>query len=265
MAIIIQTRRDEAINWFNVNPTLADGEIGYEIDTTKFKVGNGVLDWNSLPYMTTQGITGLQGVTGLRGITGIHGFSGIQGSQGNTGVQGATGVRGMTGVQGITGLGITGPIGPIGIQGIQGIQGNIGPQGVTGIGILKFYYAQNDTTTAVNSASWNDHVTLSVTISAGGPQSVMVHGIISMRHGHPYSTLVRLVRDTTEIGPLAHTDSSNVIGGWANTGGHYAISPLQVVDTPGIGTFIYRLQYKGVSVGNGEIGYSSIMAMLGSL
>lgn len=138
MAIIIQMRRDEAINWFNVNPILADGELGYENDTTKFKVGDGALDWNSLPYMTTQGITGLQGVTGLRGTTGIHGFSGIQGIQGNTGVQGATGVRGMTGIQGITGLGIVGPIGPIGIQGIQGIQGNVGPQGVTGVGTILF-------------------------------------------------------------------------------------------------------------------------------
>ncbi len=31
-------------------PTLAQGEIGYETDTTKFKIGDGSTAWSSLAY-----------------------------------------------------------------------------------------------------------------------------------------------------------------------------------------------------------------------
>lgn len=50
MAQTIQLRRDTATNWTTVNPTLAQGELGYETDTGQFKVGNGTTAWNSLPY-----------------------------------------------------------------------------------------------------------------------------------------------------------------------------------------------------------------------
>lgn len=50
MAIQIQLRNDTAANWESVNPTLAKGEIGLEIDTNKMKVGVGNLAWNDLPY-----------------------------------------------------------------------------------------------------------------------------------------------------------------------------------------------------------------------
>lgn len=51
MAVQIQLRNDTETNWFNVNPTLARGEIGIEIDTNKMKIGDGSTAWNSLPYM----------------------------------------------------------------------------------------------------------------------------------------------------------------------------------------------------------------------
>ena len=50
MADIIQLRRDSALNWANVNPVLADGELGYETNTKKGKIGTGLLPWNNLPY-----------------------------------------------------------------------------------------------------------------------------------------------------------------------------------------------------------------------
>ena len=34
----------------NENPTLAQGEIGIELDTNRFKIGDGVRGWNTLPY-----------------------------------------------------------------------------------------------------------------------------------------------------------------------------------------------------------------------
>jgi hypothetical protein len=50
MAIQIQYRRGDTTEWTSVNPILAEGEPGYEKDTGKFKVGNGVDYWNDLPY-----------------------------------------------------------------------------------------------------------------------------------------------------------------------------------------------------------------------
>lgn len=50
MAVQIQLRNDTAANWTSVNPTLAQGEIGLEIDTNKMKIGTGSADWETLPY-----------------------------------------------------------------------------------------------------------------------------------------------------------------------------------------------------------------------
>ena len=46
----IQVRRDSATNWTNANPTLGNGEIGFETDTLKVKIGNGSTAWASLAY-----------------------------------------------------------------------------------------------------------------------------------------------------------------------------------------------------------------------
>jgi hypothetical protein len=52
MAVRIRARRDTAANWTSSNPTLQNGEIGYETDTRKFKFGDGSTAWNSLGYAT---------------------------------------------------------------------------------------------------------------------------------------------------------------------------------------------------------------------
>lgn len=46
----IQMRRDTAANWTSAAPTLAAGEIGYETDTGRIKIGNGSTAWTSLAY-----------------------------------------------------------------------------------------------------------------------------------------------------------------------------------------------------------------------
>ena len=51
----IQLRRDSALGWSTNNPILASGEIGIELSPTPaqivlFKVGDGITQWNSLPY-----------------------------------------------------------------------------------------------------------------------------------------------------------------------------------------------------------------------
>ncbi len=43
-------RRDTATNWTSTNPTLGAGELGFETDTLKFKVGDGSTAWTSLKY-----------------------------------------------------------------------------------------------------------------------------------------------------------------------------------------------------------------------
>lgn len=50
MTYTIKLRRGLASDWTAVNPTLAEGELGYELDTRYFKVGDGVTAWNALPY-----------------------------------------------------------------------------------------------------------------------------------------------------------------------------------------------------------------------
>ena len=47
----IQVKRDLAINWNTNNPTLHSGEIGYETNTGKMKIGNGSTDWVHLSYL----------------------------------------------------------------------------------------------------------------------------------------------------------------------------------------------------------------------
>jgi hypothetical protein len=46
----IKVRRDTAANWTSNNPTLAAGEIGFETDTGRFKIGNGSTAWTSRTY-----------------------------------------------------------------------------------------------------------------------------------------------------------------------------------------------------------------------
>ena len=73
MPIRIQLRRGLQAVWTSVNPVLAEGEIGLELDTDKFKVGDGTTAWNSLAYGGIEGPTGNTGGTGTTGTTGPTG------------------------------------------------------------------------------------------------------------------------------------------------------------------------------------------------
>ena len=50
MATRMQQRRGTAAQWTAANPVLAAGEIGFETDTSKFKMGNGSSAWSALQY-----------------------------------------------------------------------------------------------------------------------------------------------------------------------------------------------------------------------
>jgi hypothetical protein len=54
MAIQIQLRRGSATSWTSADPTLAEGELGFETDTGKLKIGDGLTEWTALPYLSTE-------------------------------------------------------------------------------------------------------------------------------------------------------------------------------------------------------------------
>ena len=59
----IQFRNDTSTNWTSVNPVLAQGELGLETDTSKYKIGDGTTAWNSLSYGTLSGSVSGLGLT----------------------------------------------------------------------------------------------------------------------------------------------------------------------------------------------------------
>jgi hypothetical protein len=55
----MQQRRGTAQQWTDANPRLAAGEIGLEIDTNKFKIGDDVNFWDDLAYfVNSDGLSG---------------------------------------------------------------------------------------------------------------------------------------------------------------------------------------------------------------
>lgn len=51
---VIQLRRGLAATWVSTNPVLEMGELGFETDTRKIKVGDGVTAWTGLNYIVKQ-------------------------------------------------------------------------------------------------------------------------------------------------------------------------------------------------------------------
>lgn len=47
---ILRHRRDVSSVWTSNNPVLEEGQLGFETDTLLYKLGDGVTQWNGLPY-----------------------------------------------------------------------------------------------------------------------------------------------------------------------------------------------------------------------
>ena len=155
MAYRIVLRQDTAANWTKYNPLLLNGEFGFEEDTDKLKLGDGVHKWRDLPYWTP----------GPRGATGSKGPTGATGPQGETGATGSTGADSTV-------PGPTGATGPQGVQGPQGETGATGPQGIQGPtgsgGALGAYGSFYDTTTQIiATAGVGQAVTINSTYPGG--------------------------------------------------------------------------------------------------
>lgn len=63
---LIQVRRGLASEWASANPTLSAGEWGYETNTGRYKIGDGLTAWNSLRYSSLLPKSGeLVGTSGI--------------------------------------------------------------------------------------------------------------------------------------------------------------------------------------------------------
>jgi hypothetical protein len=113
---VIKIRRDTAANWTSTNPTLASGELGFETNTNKLKVGNGSTAWTSLAYASGAGGLVVSETAPTSPEVGSMWFNSseaktyvyydsswveitpaVAGPQGATGATGATGPTGPTG------------------------------------------------------------------------------------------------------------------------------------------------------------------------
>jgi hypothetical protein len=52
---VMKVKRATAARWTSQNPVLAAGEIGYETDTRKMKLGDGTSSWTQLSYLQADG------------------------------------------------------------------------------------------------------------------------------------------------------------------------------------------------------------------
>jgi hypothetical protein len=72
-----QFRRGTASQWTSANPTLAAGELGFETNTGKAKIGDGSTAWTSLAYAITGEVGDITGVTAGTGLSGGGNSGGV--------------------------------------------------------------------------------------------------------------------------------------------------------------------------------------------
>lgn len=126
--VSFRLRRGYAADWTADNPILAPGEPGFELDTGKFKIGDGVEDWHTLPYHLNDAAT----TALVQSIVDAAVLNGVQGPQGDSAYQVAVN-NGFVGTQSAWLASLVGPPGTNGTNGADG---------------------QSVTVTLVPSASW---------------------------------------------------------------------------------------------------------------
>ena len=149
MEFRFKLRRDIAADWVSRNPVLFAGEPGVELDTGKFKIGDGVQAWTSLPYFLDQEAIAVLVQTMIEEAV----LEGVPGPAGQSAYQVAV-ANGFVGTvnQWLASLvGPQGPTGATGATGAQGPQGDPGPTGATG---ATGAAGESVTVTLVEEANW---------------------------------------------------------------------------------------------------------------
>lgn len=164
--VTIELREGTEAEWTAKNPILRAGEPGFEIDTNRLKIGNGLNDWNNLDYLTGGSSQGPEGDSAYE-VAVDNGFVGTEsqwlaslvGPQGMSGPQGLQGIQGIQGLQGLQGL--SGPEGPEGPEGPQGPPGSGGGGGgeLYPLSALGFVSATIDPIVATTSSTAGPWVT----------------------------------------------------------------------------------------------------------
>lgn len=90
MGIKYQFRRGTSEQWLLVNPTLSSGEMGYELDTGKVKIGDGLTVWSELDYLMGSSAYDIAVANGFVG-TEAEWLASLKGEQGEQGEQGPAG------------------------------------------------------------------------------------------------------------------------------------------------------------------------------
>lgn len=69
---VIRLKRGTAAEWTSAKPVLKAGEPGFETDTGKLKIGNGINNWLTLPYVSSDSASGWDGGTSEDGEVVIY-------------------------------------------------------------------------------------------------------------------------------------------------------------------------------------------------
>ena len=179
--MIIRYKRDTAANWSTNNPTLADGEIGYDKTNNKVKVGNGTAKWNDLPYLNANDPAALKVLTATVEASEI----GVQGTP--------TASVSVSGTQlNLTLKHLIGPTGPTGAQGVSGTSpyilipsadnftftadanGTVDSQLLTTVGTISIFHGnvQEDLSTWSIQSTTTPSGSFAATVDANGSISV---------------------------------------------------------------------------------------------
>jgi hypothetical protein len=166
-------RRDTAANWASVNPVLAAGEIGVQLgtspDDTKFKIGDGVTPWNSVPFFEGRLIEIGTGGGYLRwryvGESTWTNLVTLESLRGPQGIQGVPGNNGLSAYQVAVANGFAGTQAEW-LLSLKGEQGDQGLQGPPGIPSQRRIHRITETNSGSIVCDWNSYDEIRVTLTA---------------------------------------------------------------------------------------------------
>ena len=282
---LIQVRRGTAASWVSANPTLSAGEIGYETDTRRMKVGDGTTAWTTLKYATItpsgSDIAGASGIgvtfaatTGVPVTISVTGITSSQVTDFNDAVGAivATGSMSAEGVMDIVGTGLLGSSG-IGID-YQDASNRIYVN-VTGIPLARVNDVTataaevnyNDLTTGPGTAEASKTLVLDASKNIASINNLSATGVVNLGSVQTSSTLVATgnmstsgnltVAGTSSLVGVVTTSNNVAVGGNLTTSG-------TVVATGNMSTS-GALTVAGSGVFNGNVSVASGLTVGGNL
>ena len=191
--------------WTAQNPILQRGEIGIEQDTDKFKIGNGVDRWNTLPYST--------------------------GPKGDDGVTFTPFVNSTTGVISWTNDGELPNPDPVNITGPQGETGNTGPY------FTPFVNATTGDISWTNNGGLENPETVNIKGPQGeqGPQGLVVKDV-------QVTDITGVISVTTSASIATSPTIKSLVGG-LTIGGTWTGSGTSWVFTPSLAETIFTTSW----------------------